>query len=186
MAIDPQLINTVRVGELPVGAFELTDKIAHEKGIDLFSGTIEDLINLVRLNSNAFQFEVKYLNVINQYILDNFDGTGLGTNLCLGWAICNGQNGTKNLDGKVLVGYGSTYNVAGVTGGSTTHTLTAAQIPPIQVPYTGSNADNGDPGTLIVTANADSNGVKNLVSSGSGQPHNIMQPYLVTLAIQKI
>ena len=56
----------------------------------------------------------------------------------------------------------------------------------MQVPYTGSSADNGDPGTFIVTAATESNGVKNLTTGGAGTAHNIMQPYLITLMIQKL
>jgi hypothetical protein len=39
------------------------------------------------------------------------------------------------------------YTAIGGGGGSTTHVLTTAQIPALQVPFTGSNADNGDPGS---------------------------------------
>jgi hypothetical protein len=38
------------------------------------------------------------------------------------------------------------YTAIGGGGGSTTHALTAAQTPALQVPFTGSYADNGDPG----------------------------------------
>lgn len=45
-----------------------------------------------------------------------------------GWALCNGQNGTPNLVDRFIVGAGSAYAV-GATGGSSTVTLTTAQIP---------------------------------------------------------
>ena len=48
-----------------------------------------------------------------------------------GWAICNGSNGTPNLQNKFVIGAGSSYNV-GATGGSAqavvvthTHTITS-------------------------------------------------------------
>jgi hypothetical protein len=50
-------------------------------------------------------------------------------------------------------------------GGSTTHALTAAQTPALQVPFTG--LANGDPGLLIITS-AESNGARNLHRSGTG------------------
>lgn len=34
----------------------------------------------------------------------NFDGTGLGINTLLGWALCNGNNGTPNLSDKFVMG----------------------------------------------------------------------------------
>jgi hypothetical protein len=48
------------------------------------------------------------LNVLNaiQYLQDNFEVDGLGKVLRLGWAICNGNNGTDNLTGRVGIGFG--------------------------------------------------------------------------------
>lgn len=45
-----------------------------------------------------------------------------------GWALCNGSNGTPNLQDRFVVGAGSGYAVA-ATGGSATVTLTTAQMP---------------------------------------------------------
>ena len=176
----------VRVGELASAAFSLTDNLAHEVGTDLKRGTVQEFVNFVAPLVSALQFQVIELDVTVAYIAANFDVTGLGTNLCLGFAICNGSNGTKNRNGLVSLGYGTGYTAIGGQGGSTTHALTVSQIPAMQVPYTGSSADNGDPGTFIVTAATESNGVKNLTTGGAGTAHNIMQPYLITLMIQKL
>jgi hypothetical protein len=118
MAINPALITTIRVGELPIGDIELTSKIGVENGTDLQQVTGQDLIDFVNINATGFQFEIKDLWVSQAYIDDNFDGTGLGVSLCEGYAICNGQNGTPNLDGLVSVGYGNNYNVIKAIGGS--------------------------------------------------------------------
>src|SRR3990172_11449728 len=103
--IDPNLITTIRVGELPPSVFSLTDNIPHEVGTDLKSGTIQQLLDFLRPLVGKLQFEVVRMSVNTQYIVDNFDlvpgpNMGLGTNLCLGFAICNGNNGTENLDGR--------------------------------------------------------------------------------------
>lgn len=45
-----------------------------------------------------------------------------------GWALCNGSNGTPNLQDRFVVGAGSGYAV-NATGGSATVTLTTAQMP---------------------------------------------------------
>lgn len=45
--IDPITTNTARVGELPNEPFSLSDKIPHEVGIDLKSGTVQQLVDLV-------------------------------------------------------------------------------------------------------------------------------------------
>lgn len=45
--IDPLLINTARVGELPAAPFELDDKLPHEIGETLFQGTIQQLADTI-------------------------------------------------------------------------------------------------------------------------------------------
>ena len=186
MGLDPALLSSTRVGLLAPAAFSLTDNLAHEVGTELKRGTVQELVGLLAPLVTALQFQVIELDVNAAYISDNFDITGLGTNLALGYAICNGQNGTKNRNGLVSIAYGVNYTAVGGTVGSATNTLTVANIPPLQVPYTGSNADNGDPGLLIVTASTESNGIKNLVTGGTGVPHNIIQPSIITLTIQKL
>jgi len=186
MAIDPNLITTVRVGELPANNITLESKIAHEIESNLNQATVQGLVNFLQPYIGTFQFEIKQLDVTTQYITDNFDASGLGTNIMLGWAICNGSNGTKNRDGRVGISYGTSNNVLGQTGGSTTHALLANQIPPLQVPYTGSNDDNGGEGVYIVTSGSQPNTVKYLTTQGSGTAHNIMQPFIVQLFIMKL
>jgi microcystin-dependent protein len=46
----------------------------------------------------------------------------------VGWALCDGTNGTPNLRDRFVVGAGSTYSV-GATGGASTVALTAGQLP---------------------------------------------------------
>ena len=46
--------------------------------------------------------------------------SGTVANIPAGWALCNGQNGTPNLQDRFVVGAGSDYAV-NVTGGATTH-----------------------------------------------------------------
>lgn len=118
MPINPADITTIRVGELPIGDIELTSKIPVENGTQLEQVTGQKIVDFINTNSNAFQFEIRDLFVNQTYIDDNFNGTGLGVNLMTGWAICNGQNGTPNMDGLVSIGYGSNYNVINAIGGS--------------------------------------------------------------------
>ena len=47
MAIDPESISTLRVGQLPPFAFTLASKIAHEIGTDLNYGTVEQLAETI-------------------------------------------------------------------------------------------------------------------------------------------
>lgn len=55
---------------------------------------------------------------------DNFTETGLGRNTMLGWALRNGNNGTKNQQGKFSLNKGvSPYDVIGTLGGSANSVL---------------------------------------------------------------
>ena len=58
----------------------------------------------------------------------NFDGTGLGTGSLVGWALCNGNNGTPNLSDRFVMGTINSANLK-VTGGANSYTLTASQLP---------------------------------------------------------
>jgi len=130
--------------------------------------------------------DVMMVSCSNAYITANFDGTGLGINERVGWAICNGENGTRNYDDSYPMPYGVTNQTMGATIGANTVTLSVMNIPPLEVPYTGSNLDNGDPGSLIITAAGGSNGVRNLTTGGTSVPVNTKSKGIVTLFIQKI
>ncbi|MCO5280647.1 MAG: hypothetical protein M9931_06270 [Chitinophagales bacterium] len=58
----------------------------------------------------------------------NFDGTGLGTGTLLGWALCNGNNGTPNLNDRFVMGTNTNASL-GATGGNNSYSLTVAQLP---------------------------------------------------------
>lgn len=45
--IDPNAVNTVRVGELPHADFILTDNVPHEIGTELYRGTVQQLADLI-------------------------------------------------------------------------------------------------------------------------------------------
>lgn len=169
--------------------------------------------------------DIKEIDCTDQYIADNFTNTGMGINEREGWAICNGQNGTRNRTGRVSVAYGSTslsgaptFTSMGATinapvlGGSKdavivehahystlygsatnnnnsslydapSGNIAANKERPLTSAAYDSNSDNYDYEltSSVGTANA---GKTNTVGV-SGTDKN-MQPYIVTLFIQKI
>lgn len=157
--------------------------------------------------------DIKEIAVNDAYIVANFqtgtsninEGLGLVNGERYGWAICNGKNGTINKMGKVAIGYDSiNYTLGSVagsnTGGEKTHTLLVTEIPPHTHKISGSTYDNGDPGNYALGAagteqdfdiptkktgglgsTSDGN-----TTTGSTVPHNNMQPYIVTLFIQRV
>lgn len=132
----------------------------------------------------TFTNELKYLDVPTSYIAANFDGTGLGINEMVGYAICNGQNGTRDWGGRVPLGYdASTYPTLGAFGGTTQETLSINQIPSHSHTVPANNGSGSLGG-----ANYPSGGGTTVSTSsvGGGLPHNNMQPYRVTLVVMKL
>jgi len=182
MAIDPNLISTVRVGELPVEAITLESKIAHEIGSDLNQATIQSLVTFLQPYIGTFQYEEKTLHVTTQYITDNFDVSGLGTNLMLGWAICNGANGTPNVQGRVSIGYGGVYSTIGQTGGSKDSVLVSHAH---GMRYQTKNA-SGSGSERVLDNSGSSTLYQNTETSGESGINKNMQPYIVALKVMKL
>lgn len=148
--------------------------------------------------------DVKEVDCTAEYILANFESNGLGINERVGWAICNGQNGTKNRSGRVSVAYGTGYTTMGATGGFSTHTLQSSEIPAhyhfgMYGAQLGSLDSYGSLNHVAASARSGTNSsnygmagtnstpnVARTSTTGSGGAHNNMQPYIVTLFIQKI
>lgn len=188
MSINPANITTVRVDELTPDSIGLTDLLPFETIGDqtLKKATFQDLVNFMNIHSSALQFEIKEMAVNQTYIDNNFDITGLGINLCTGFAICNGQNGTPNLDGLTTIAFGSTYTNIGGFGGEKTHLLTANEMPVHT--HTISSQSNSDTGSGKVSVGGQtSEGVNPVTdSAGGGLAHNNMQPYVVHLKMMKL
>ena len=181
--INPNDITTIRVGELPPSPPTLESKIPHELGTDLNHFTVQQLITFLQPYVGVFQHETKRLAVTQAYIDENFDETGLGKNICIGWAIRNGNNGTDNIDGKVGVAYGASNNVIGQTGGSRdavviSHSHTYNSINAVGKKVLSFNEVGDKEGASYFTADTSTVGV-------SGIDKN-MQPYIIDLYIMKL
>ena len=158
-----------------------------------------DLVRLDSIKNVWLTGDVKEVDCDAAYITANFDGTGLGINERAGWAICNGDNGTKDRGGRVSVGYETVtvdpsnnvwdaiYNTIGATGGEKRHTLITSEMPAhthsIQPAYvTGTSA----PSNVRTDSTSGSVGQAVTGSTGGGGSHENRQPFIVTLFIQKL
>lgn len=123
--------------------------------------------------------DIKRIKCDITYLNNNFEANGLGKNLRLGWAICNGNNGTDNLAGKVGIGYGSGYSL-GQTGGSKDAVVVSHN-------HTVS-INGGGGGDGFVTYNDGSGTAHNYNTStvGVDGTDKNMQPYIVNLYIMKL
>lgn len=146
-----------------------------------------------RIDSIWKRGDVIEIDVDGTYISNNFDGSGLGRNERAGWAICNGNNGTRNRNGRFPVGYWANvapYNTLGNTGGAETVTLTIAQMPSHNHTFSkvGDRKLDDVNNFAIVQSNYDAAGTYNpaMNYTGGGQAHENRPPFIVTLFIMKL
>ena len=126
---------------------------------------------------------------------DNFHSNGLGKNTMLGWALRNGNNGTKNQQGKFSLNKGaSPYDVIGAIGGSANSVLIGHSH------EVGSYEKEGEPNTITYTNIGLQEGSSNLYkyTKKKGQANNgadtpsedgvgkNMPPYLIDVWVERV
>ena len=141
------------------------------------------------IQSNIAQSgDIKRIKCDITYLNDNFEVDGLGKNLRAGWAICNGNNGTDNLAGRVGVGYGIGYSSLGGIGGVASNVLTTSNIPQLTAIVNKSvNTSGGSGNNLVGNVSNNAGNQSIIVNSGSSNTAvNNMQPYIIQLYIMKL
>lgn len=126
--------------------------------------------------------DIKAIKCNLTYLNDNFDVNGLGKNLRAGWAICNGNNGTDNLGGRVIVGYGAGYSTFSAQGGSKDAVIVEHDHLINEVyneNTTGTKVGSGGGGIEAV-------GTQRTQKTGVSGIDKNMQPYSVQLYIMKL
>lgn len=126
----------------------------------------------------------------SSYVATHFDSTGLGRKERKGWAIMNGNNGTQNDNGRVVIAYGTGYTTLEATGGSK-NTVLIAHSHAFGIPQNTNSSgaglfDQAAGGNANFTSNIkgqDENGSNSTTETGVGKN---MQPYVVRLRIMKI
>lgn len=145
---------------------------------------------LTTLMNESFKlYEVKELDInltiTPTFLTDNFDSSGRGTSDGFqGYAICNGNNGTRNRNGRVAIGYDPSFysNIGGIGGSENaivvSHSHDYNSINGVGKSVLGFDAVGDEQGASYFNATTTTTG-----SSGIGKN---MQPYIVTLFIQRI
>ena len=148
-------------------------------------------------NTEALPYEVKQIDMPQNILTNYFDidisqtntwGKGKTGTVFSSWAICNGNNTTQNRMGKTPIGYGGGYTL-GATGGSKDAVVVEHVHPSTMSHNTGyPGGVQVNPGKRVETIAA-GNGEQitaTIGSSGESGLNKNMQPYIVTLFIQRI
>lgn len=155
--------------------------------------------------------DLKQVHCDGAYIAANFDGTGLGIANRVGWAVCNGDNGTVNMGGRVAIGYDAVaidpadnvwdviYNTMLSTGGQKKHTLAsgeqgaitaAAMVDDIGGGGTSAIARIKINGTEVPRDGAGNQGGwgsnATIAAAAAGTAHENRPPFVVTLYLMKL
>jgi hypothetical protein len=122
---------------------------------------------------------------------NNFNSTGLGTSTMIGWALRNGNNGTKNQQGKFSLNKGaSPYDVIGTLGGSANSVLIGHDHDMVNV--MGGAASYGAPsGGNVYVATTKKTSIKGISNTGADAPSETgvgknMPPYLIDVWVERV
>jgi|APSaa5957512622_1039677.scaffolds.fasta_scaffold33643_2 microcystin-dependent protein len=106
----------------------------------------------------------------------------------IGWVLCDGKNGTPDLNGKFILSYDSNHAI-GSEGGEETHTLTTTEIPA----HDHALPTVGGYGALPGKQDGKTRAIRYPISyksrttkTGSSSSHNNMPPYYVLAYIMKL
>lgn len=110
--------------------------------------------------------------------------SGTVTDIPSGWVLCDGNNGTPNLQDKFVVGAGSTY-AAGATGGAGTVALTESELASHThsvTTYNDYTNNSNDPGSSFNTPTV----AYETSATGGDSAHENKPPYHALAYIQKV
>jgi hypothetical protein len=134
--------------------------------------------------------DVKEIHCTNEYLVANFDDTGLGINERVGWAISNGKNGTFSRGGLVAVAYQRGVFELGDTGGSADAVVISHKHNSIEYQngrFAGNTMGTGK-GALVndLVGNDGDQRINETSATGESGVGKNMQPYIVVLVIEKL
>ena len=122
--------------------------------------------------------------------------SGQSSNIPSGWALCNGQNGTPNLQNRFIVGAGNQYS-PGATGGANEVSLTTDQMPShrhnIEISRSGSvlypvsmYGKSGSGSNDAIQWGVWEDRIDTMSSAGSNASHENRPPYYALCFIMKL
>lgn len=162
---------------------------------DLITSTIQDdspnsaaeIRNILGLIIDGFSNTVEIREVPTSYISENFDPTGLGINLELGYAICNGNNGTRDWRGRVPMQYSDTFPTLGAPLGSANSVLVSHDhqqgSESLYNLYGGGSASGG---RTYPSGSIQAYRQQNTSTVGESGVNKNYQPSIITLFVQKL
>ena len=139
------------------------------------------LLNFIQSNLPQ-RGDIKVIKADATYLANNFEVDGLGKNLRAGWAICNGNNGTDNLQGRVPIHYSADFPLGTVGGSKDAVVVEHSHGLPIE------SGGNLNIQSIVSNGNHDqgySETNRTTTVGVSGKNKN-MQPYFATVYIMKL
>ncbi len=157
---------------------------------NLINGALQSVVNATFPKGS-----IREVYDMDGTFLQNFDSSGKGIAApWINWAIDNGNNGTKDSQGRATIGAGS-YTESGSTStytsgqklGEANHLLTINEMP--QHAHTLSGINTG--GSFQTAVNSYQNGLlntgtTNTLPSGGSTPHNNLPPSIAVYRVVKI
>ena len=139
------------------------------------------LLNFIQSNLSQ-SGDIKVIKADATYLANNFEVDGLGKNLRTGWAMCNGNNGTDDLQGRVPIHYSADFPLGTAEGSKDAVVVEHSHGLPIE------GGGNLNIASIVSNANSDesySETNRTTTVGVSGKNKN-MQPYLATVYIMKL
>ena len=141
------------------------------------------LLNFIQSNLSQ-SGDIKVIKADATYLANNFEVDGLGKNLRTGWAMCNGNNGTDNLQGRVPIHYSADFPL-GTVGGSKDAVVVEHSHNYTQYTLDQEVSSNGN-GVRSLNKNDSQSGIFITSTTGVSGTNKNMQPYLATVYIMKL
>ena len=139
------------------------------------------LLNFIQSNLSQ-SGDIKVIKADATYLANNFEVDGLGKNLRTGWAICNGNNDTDNLQGRVPIHYSRDFPLGTVGGSKDAVVVEHSHGLPVE------GGGNLNIQSIVSNANSDESysETNRTTTVGVSGTNKNMQPYLATVYIMKL